>query len=217
MFYSTTTRTQWCLDTVLNFVKSDRFSINLSLEDLKMKVVFLVGLGVRISELHSLLRGSNFIKFDDAFYSVTLFPNPEFLAKTESASNRGKPIIIKSFRLCSGHHHCLCPVSALQSYLRATKHMKQKLFINPSSLLPCTSLAVVGLLRKLVKASQLGIYCAFHGLRKFAHRYLAKSLKSRGPCIALGLLCCNLVGSLWFGYDISNVWSFVDGEFPPPL
>jgi len=146
-----------------------------------MKVVFLVGLGtgVKISELHLLLRGSNFIKFDDAFDSVTLFPNPEFLAKTESAFNRWKPIIIKSLKLCSSHHHRLRPVSALKSYLRATIHMKQKkLFINPSSLLPCTSLAVLGLLRKLVKISQPGIYSAFHDLGKFATSKAFFALKS---------------------------------------
>jgi len=99
---------QWCLDTVLDLGKSDRFAVNPLLEDLTMKVVFLIGLsaGVRDSELHSLLRGRAFIKFDKAFDSETLYPNPEFLAKTESASNRCKPIIIKSFKLPSGLHHC---------------------------------------------------------------------------------------------------------------
>ena len=217
---------QWCLDKVLDLLKSDRFVVNPCLKDLTMKVVFLIGLGtgVRISELHSLLRGETFIKFDDGYNSVTLYPNPEFLAKTESATNRRKPIFIRSFKLPSGAHHRLCPVSALRAYLRATNHMSsKKLFINPSSLADCTVLAITGLLRKLVKISQPGVYCAFHDLRKFAtskaffslmscknirsrggwssnktfaSRYLAKSLGSRVPCVALGSLCRNLVGSV---------------------
>jgi len=191
-----------------------------------MGVVFLIGLasGVRICELHSLLGGSSFIKFDDNFNSVTLFPNPEFWAKTESATFRRKPIVINSFKLPSGNHHRLCPVLALKCYLRATKSLNAtNLFINPITLVPCTSLAITNLLRKLVNISQPGIYCAFHDLRKFAtskafvalmsckgirsrggwasnrtfaSRYLNKSLSSRVPCVAMGSVCHNQAGSI---------------------
>ena len=156
--------------------------------------------------------------------TLWLFPNPEFLAKTESASNRHKPIVIKSFKLPSGRHHRLCPVLALKCYIRATDYLgSTKLFINPSTRVPCTALAITSMLRKLVQISQPGVYCAFHDLRKFAtskaffalmscrgirsrggwasngtfaSRYLAKSLGSRVPCIALGSLCHNLAGSV---------------------
>jgi len=137
---------------VLDLLKSNRFAVNSSVEDLTVKVVFLIGLalGVRISELHSLLRGSSFIKFDDDFNSVTLFPNPEFLVKTESATSRHKPIVIKSFKLPSGRHHRLCPVLSLKCYVRVTDYLGlKKLFINPSSLVLCTTLAITILLRKL--------------------------------------------------------------------
>jgi len=108
---------------------------------LTIKVVFLIGLGagVRISEIHSLFRGDSFIKFDEAYNSVTLYPNPEFLAKTESATNRRKPIVISSFKLPSVRHHCLCPVAPLRAYLRASCHLGLlKLFVNPSSLVAST-------------------------------------------------------------------------------
>ncbi len=113
---------------------------------------------------------------------------------------------------------------ALKCYLRATKSLNAtKLLINPATLVPCTASTITNLLRKLVRISQPGIYCAFHDLRKFAtskaffalmsckgirskggwasnrtfaSRYLAKSLGSRVPCVALGTLCHNLAGSI---------------------
>jgi len=68
-----------------------------------------------------------------------------------------------------GLQNRLCPVLALKCYLGATKSLNvTKLLINPATLVPCTALAITNLLRKLVRISQLGIYCAFHDLRKFA-------------------------------------------------
>lgn len=62
---------QWCLHKVL---KTDMFFHNPSFDDLCMRTAFLVGLalGARVSDLHSLLRGNRFVKFDKDMNPVTL-------------------------------------------------------------------------------------------------------------------------------------------------
>ena len=54
---------KWCLDLVLDLLSSNRFNINVTLEDLTLKTVFLLGLalGSRASEVHSLLRSPRFL------------------------------------------------------------------------------------------------------------------------------------------------------------
>ena len=77
---------KWDLDPVLKLLSSNAFNINMTKEFIIMKCIFLLALalGNRISEFHSLLRGSNFIKFSRNFKSVSIIPNASFLAKNES-------------------------------------------------------------------------------------------------------------------------------------
>ena len=64
--------------------------------------VFLLALatGNRVSELHSILRGEEFMEFSNL--GVRLFPNPNFLAKNEKPDVRRKPIFISRLKAMGG-------------------------------------------------------------------------------------------------------------------
>ena len=207
---------QWCLNKVLDFLKTRRFSTNPTLEDITLKTLFLLALatGRRVSELHSFLRRRGFIVFGENYEWVRIYPNPQFLAKNETASFRRDPILLNSFKNPNGEHHSLCPVFALKLYLRATRHVHtQSLFVNPRTLVPCTKARISQLIRRIVKWSQPGVYARAHDLRKFAtvqaffskmslsqirasgfwnsnftiaSRYLPLNIRPSQPCVAMG-------------------------------
>ena len=209
----------WDLDTVLDFIMSDRFTLGNNYLHLIMKCIFLMGiaLGCRISEFHSLRRGSKFIVFSRNYLSVTIYPNPSFLAKNESPLFRRQPMVIKALVNRDGSHHKLCPVKCLFDYLSVTSKFKSSsLFINPYSGAPCNRARIVFYFRKLVSLAQPGVYSRFQDLRKLsswkafwsrmtistirhrgfwksnsalARRYLAGSFPSEVTCVALGEVC----------------------------
>ena len=161
----------WNLDLVLDLLSSNRFNINVSPLDLVRKCVVLVGLalGSRISEVHSLLRGRRYVRFNRNMKSVTLFPNPTFLAKNEAPSFRRKPLVINALFNRDGSPHCLCPVNTLKLYLESTDHFnKNKLFINPHSGVPCNQGKIRYYFASLVRLAQPGVFARFQDLRKFA-------------------------------------------------
>ena len=84
---------QWCLNKALDFLKTRRFAVNPSLEDITLKTIFLLALasGRRVSELHSFLRRRGFIVFGDHYSWVRIHPNPHFLAKNETSAQRRGP------------------------------------------------------------------------------------------------------------------------------
>ena len=94
--------------------------VGLSLFHLTMKTAFSLSLalGSRVSELHTLLRGEEFVNFNGG--SATLFPNPSFLCKNESQSCRRAPLVIAGLLQEDGTPHPVCPVRTLKSYLAAT-------------------------------------------------------------------------------------------------
>ena len=111
---------QWSLNKALDFLMTRRFSVNPSLEDITLKTIFLLALasGRRVSELHSFLRRKGFIVFGEHYSWVRIHPNPQFLAKNETAAFRRGPLMINAFKDSAGEHHPLCPVAALKLYLR---------------------------------------------------------------------------------------------------
>ena len=104
-------------------MKTRRFTVNPSLEDLTLKALFLLVLasGRRVGELHSLIRRKGFIVFSEHYNWVRLHPNPQFLAKNETASFRRGPILINAFKDSSNNHDVLCPVNALRTFLAASR------------------------------------------------------------------------------------------------
>ena len=162
---------QWSLNKVLNFLKTRRFTVNPSLEDLTLKALFLLALasGRRVGELHSLIRRKVFIVFGEHYNWVRIHPNPQFLAKNETASFRRGPILINAFKINSTTHHVLCPVNALRIFLNASRGLNlTALFFNPRTHAPCTKARISQLIRRVVKLSQPGMYARAHDLRKFA-------------------------------------------------
>ena len=162
---------QWSLNKVLNFLKTRRFTVNPSLEDLTLKALFLLALasGRRVGELHSLIRRKGYIVFGEHYSWVRLHPNPQFLAKNETATFRRGPILINAFKNASNNHHALCPVNALRTFLAASRGLNiNTLFFNPRTHAPCSKARISQLIRRVVKLSQPGIYARAHDLRKYA-------------------------------------------------
>ena len=136
-----------------------------------MKTIFLLALtsGRCVSELHSFLRRRGFLVIRELYDWVCIHPNPQFLAKNETASFRHETLLINSFKNANGEHHSLCPVLALKMYLRATQHVHtSSLFVNPRTLVPCTETRISQLIRWVVKWSQPGVYTRAHDLHIFA-------------------------------------------------
>ena len=152
--------------------------------------------------------------FGDHYEWVRIHPNPQFLAKNETAAFRRGPLMINAFKDSAGEHHPLCPVAALKLYLRSSRHANtSSLFVNPRTLVPCSKARISQLIRRVVKFSQPGIYARAHDLRKFAtvqaffdrmslsdlrssgfwqsnhtiaSRYLPLNVGRSQPCVAMG-------------------------------
>ena len=129
----------WNLDVVLRALSRPPFEPlrSASFRDLTKKSLFLVSLASakRVSELQALLR-----RVTSQGEDLLLSYLPEFLAKTEKASN----LLPREFRLKSlaslvgpnDEERLLCPVRALNYILERTKGISPKprnLFVSPSN------------------------------------------------------------------------------------
>ena len=162
-------RIAWSLDNVLNYILSNSLPRSSVLRESLMSTAFLLALatGRRVSELNALLRTDKFLQFDKE--KVTLFPNPNFLAKNEDPSHRWDPIVISRLRDEEGGPHPLCPVAALQHFLRLSQSSSsQKLFVHPSSLQGLTINKLRWYLCKIVKLSNPSSIPKCHDIRKMA-------------------------------------------------
>ena len=160
---------RWSLDRVLSFVISDRFHVAPSLSDLSMATVFLLALalGARSSELAALLRLDDNIVFSGD--GVTLYPNPNILAKNERPSNRRDPIFISALLNEDGSHSRLCPVAMLRRYLEATSSTRsEQLFVDPGRLVGLSVHKIRLSMCRLVKLADPGSFPRSHDLRKMA-------------------------------------------------
>ena len=130
---------------------------------------FLLSLatGNRISELHSCLRGEEHLEFSNL--GVTLFPNPNFLAKNEDPASRRGPLFISNLFDAQGSAHPLCPVVNLQKYLSLTSSTRSwKLFVHPVTLSDITTHKLNLYLCKFIRLGNPGCFPKAHDLRKFA-------------------------------------------------
>ena len=184
----------WSLEKALSLALSARYQINPSLEDLLKITLFLVALatGGRVSELHALLRGPDYIDFCEG--GVRLFPNPNFLAKNESPSVRRDPIFINNLLLPDGMAHPLCPVHTIKKYLLVTEASNSfKLFVNPVSLLDLSLFKLRFFICRFIREADPGSFPKTHDLRKYASSFAF----FRGMDISN---VCNLVG--WSSFRI---------------
>ena len=181
-------RVLWSLDKVLQLALSSRFQRNPSKEDLFMLTLFLMALatGSRISELHALARSDELIEFSEE--GVTLYPNPDFLAKNEDPQFRRNPLFIARLKDERGGNHPLCPVHNLSLYLDSTSCTKSfNIFVHPISL---QDISIHKLRLALCKFIRLGDSNAFpkaHDLRKTATSYaFFKGMSSSQLCDLVG-------------------------------
>ena len=108
------------------------------LKFLTLKTVFLVALatGKRRSELHAMRKD---IMHSKHWESITILPDPHFIAKTQLGLKGGSAIasvtikaLIKELSTEMQEDRSLCAVRAVRYYLKATKEIRgerQKLFI----------------------------------------------------------------------------------------
>lgn len=118
---------QWNLSVVLNYLLKEPFEpiLHSSLENLSYKTVFLTALatGRRRSEIHALSVDKACLRFSRGLSSVTLLPEPGFLAKNQIPNLPPQKMIIPSLIAFTGKDipdYKLCPVRALKSYVTKT-------------------------------------------------------------------------------------------------
>ena len=165
-------RIRWSLDRVLDLCLSKTFVHNPSILNSLYVSAFLLSLatGTRVSELHSILRGEEFMEFSNL--GVRLFPNPNFLAKNERPDCRRPPIFISRLKTEGGEPHLLCPVRSLERYISVTKESSSvKLFVHPVTLKELSISKLRFYLCKFIRMANPTVFPKTHDLRKLATSY----------------------------------------------
>ena len=182
------TKVSWSLDKVLCFAISEQFSAEKSLLNSLYITAFLLALatGSRVSELHSVLRGEEYMEFSDL--GVTMFPNPNFLAKNEAPNARRTPIFISRLKSDQGEQHPLCPVGNLELYLKLSSATKSiKLFVHPSSLTELSVHKLRYFICKFIRSANPGSFLKSHDLQKLATSYaFFQSMSTQEICDLVG-------------------------------
>ena len=158
---------RWSLDKVLSFALSPRFQQDPSVNDQLAISLFLTALatGGRSSELSALLRlEKNLIASGEG---ITLYPNPNFLAKNENPRCRKDPIFIPRLNDEAGGPHPLCPVFHIEKFVKTTiKSKSVKLFVDPVTLEDLSTHKVRLWICKFIKWGDPGSFPCSHDLRK---------------------------------------------------
>jgi len=133
---------KWDLQIVLRGLRMAPFEPleQASLQLLTYKALFLTALAsaARVSELGALSVADGHVRFKEDDSEVTLLPFDGFLAKNQRTGEPPRSIVLKSlkgFTPDDDPELLLCPVRALQLYLRATRGRRgtrQRLFISYS-------------------------------------------------------------------------------------
>lgn len=108
-----------------DLLQTRRLCVSLSLEDLRLKTLFLVRLdsGNRVNKLYSLIRDKNYLDFGWKRSLLKFYPNPSFLAHNETVLFR-RILFRVVWKLFLRRHYILCPVFALQQYLMYTTNLR---------------------------------------------------------------------------------------------
>ena len=158
------------------------------MEDSLSVSLFLLALatGNHISELNAFLRLDDFITF--SLEGVTLYPNPNFLAKNECPSVRRDPIFISCLGGEEGRPHPLCPVDNLRRFLLLSRDTKSsKLFVHPKSLGDLSIAKLRWYLCRCIRWADPSSFPKAHDLRKIATSFAFFRNMSTSEI-------CNLVG-----------------------
>ena len=160
---------KWNLQKVLDYLSQEKFMVNPSNLDKLHKAIFLVALatGLRISQLAALIRTPGFCIFRNNEETVSLAPNPKFLAKNEREKHRLQPIEVVGWKE-RDNFHPLCPVRALKLYIERTKSSKGRLWLLPDSMKECTKIHIAKIICRVIEAGDPGNKPTAHQVRGYA-------------------------------------------------
>lgn len=120
---------KWNLSLVLDFLSHVPFEplSNISIKNLTLKTVFLVALASarRVSELHAFSIDDSCFRISSS--EVILATEPGFLAKNQLPGRAPPPVCIKALTNIHPERESkvLCPVRAINSYLKATEPFRR--------------------------------------------------------------------------------------------
>jgi hypothetical protein len=158
---------EWSLVKVLNLLKSENYMKSKEVIILLQRALFLVALATanRVSELAHLYRPG--VAFSDHKFKVTLPVEKNFLYKNQRMQRTPQAISINALRDKDGKRLPLCPVRALDRYLRATRNFNSdRVFLSPTTNLPLTAGTVAVHLVRVIKTVNPNIDVHAHDVRK---------------------------------------------------
>ena len=110
------------------------------------------------------------MSFEEA--GVSLFPNPNFLAKNENPGSRRGPIFISRLFYEDNSPHPLCPVENLIKFLNLSSSTASiKLFIRPSDLTDLPISKLRWFICKFIRLADPSSFPKVHDLRKLASSF----------------------------------------------
>ena len=203
---------RWSLRRVLDHLRGPGFGVDASPRRLLQKTLFLVAMasGLRVSQLHALVRDPAWLVFAVDGSQVSLAPSPRFLAKNEREGRSLPPLVVRAW-LVDGRPHDLCPVLALRRYLGALPEPQGRLFLWPDTRQPLTRVRISRMLCEVIEEADPGCaprghdvrslsatlsflrHCSLERLRvdgqwgsdySFVHHYLDHSLRDV-PCVTM--------------------------------
>ena len=157
---------KWSLEKVLARLK-ELSGVDKSLKFLQQKAIFLLALasGGRASELAALSRNPEWLLFEQDG-SISVRPDPTFLAKNELPSDRWRPWSIPNLK---DRDLALCPVQSLKDYLNATCSTKlENVFLTLTGTRPLSARNISTALCQVIKAANKDCFPSGHDVRKVA-------------------------------------------------
>ena len=176
----------WCLNKVLSHIDELPVEMNVEISLQKSAFLLLLATGWRISELQACVRDSAFCQFRDDS-TLVIRPHPSFLAKNESPEERWQHTTIQPLFLQSGSPSHLCPVKALQSYIRSTSSVKSgSLFLHHKTGKPLSIRQLSSEVCKLIIQADPLVKVKVHDVRKFAAAFtLSETMQASNMIDAL--------------------------------
>ena len=160
----------WKPNKVLSMFEQPQFATSsCTVGNLHLKTLFLIALasGSRVSEIAAMSRGAIAFAVDNS--QVVIPVRPGFIYKNQSLYRTPPNIVIPALLNDDGSHHRLCPVLALQRWLRLSSTWgSDAVFLNPKSKRPMNRGAISHYLVKIVNRAIPNTFARAHDLRKIS-------------------------------------------------
>ena len=176
----------WCLNKVLSHIEDLPEELYLEISLQKSAFLLLLATGWRISELQACVRDSAFCQFREDS-TLLIRPHPSFLAKNESPEERWQHSTIQPLFLQNGYPSHLCPVKALQNYIRMTSSVRSgNLFLHHKTGKPLSIKQLSSEVCKLILQADPLVKVKVHDVRKFAAAFtLSETMQASNMIDAL--------------------------------